>query len=86
MLELRKVQTTSQIINITIRHAEFEAAENQTDFFLDNAYNPEMNSLQVFLNGVLQRSLDDYIEVDANIIRFLHPLSLGDKVTCREIT
>ncbi len=86
MLELRKVQTTSQTINVTIRHTEFEAVNNQTDFFLDNAYNPEMNSLQVFLNGVLQRNLDDYIEVDSNVIRFLTPLLSGDKITCREIT
>lgn len=86
MLELRKVQTTSQTVNVNINHAEFEASQNQTDFFLDDAYNIEMNSLQVFLNGLLQRNQDDYIELNSNVIRFINPLSLGDKVTCREIT
>jgi len=59
---------------------EFIAEENDQNFILNGNYIPSNNSLEVYVNGRLQKINDDYIEVDEYKINFIYELNGGDYV------
>lgn len=59
---------------------EFIALEGDVGFILTNNYIPGNNSLEVYVNGRLQKINDDYIEVDEYNVSFTYPLNDGDYV------
>jgi hypothetical protein len=78
MFQVLEVRNTSL-------HLEFTATDLQQDFILPQSYHPNMNSLQVFVDGNLKRLNDDYEEVNETAVRFLTPLTAGAKVTFKEV-
>lgn len=59
---------------------EFIAEENDQNFILSGNYIPGNNSLEVYINGRLQKINDDYIEVDEYKVNFNYELNGGDYV------
>lgn len=74
----------TEVRNTTL-HLEFVSTEGQTDFVLPQPYHINMNSLQVYSNGMLLRLNDDYEEVNDTTVRFLYPLTAGTKITFKEV-
>ena len=70
--------------NVTALYEEYIANEEQTVFKLRDPYVLGNHSLQVYLNGVRQSVLKDYMEVDRYTVQFNEPLIGGldaDRVT-----
>ena len=55
------------------------ATAGQTAFTVDT-YQPGANSIDVYVNGLRQRAVDDYTETDSTTITFTYGLSAGDEV------
>jgi hypothetical protein len=78
------VLRVSEVRNTSL-HYEFTASAGQTVFNLPNPYRAGMNTLLVFIDGMLSRIVDDYIEVNDTTIQFHDPLHEGAKITFHEI-
>ncbi len=55
--------------------------EDQTDVSITTgAYDLGYNQLEIYLNGLLQYVILDYIEINETTVRFILPLKLGDEL------
>lgn len=59
---------------------DFELSAPQATFQLDITYVPGDNQLLVFLNGVIQRVNEDYIEPTNDSIEFIEPCKIDDRI------
>jgi hypothetical protein len=60
---------------------KFVAEEGQTIFLMDFQYNPGVDELDVYIQGILQDVDTDYYETDDRTIEFTSPLKAGMQVT-----
>lgn len=63
--------------NITALYEEYIAEDGQQIFKLADRYIPGNHSLQVFVNGIRQSVIKDYIEIDEQTVMFTEPLVGG---------
>lgn len=75
-------------VNNSLQVEHISPTDGQQDFTLTEfTYSPYTNSIQVYLNGALQRSTIDYLETTNNSIRFLSAnLVSSDTLTCIGLT
>lgn len=66
--------------NVSFYSENFTATEGQTVFTLSDEYNIGQNRVLVWVSGVKQRTVIDFVESSTTTITFNEPLSAGDEV------
>lgn len=67
------------VSNGTMFRQEIVAEEGMTELTFTQHYVPGSNNIMVWWNGVLQKSGDDYIEINQNQIQLIDPTDEDDK-------
>lgn len=73
-------QTDFEVLNEYAREEIIINVDGQTVVTLTNLYHPGQGDLIVWLNGLLQKKDEDYIEDHSGQITFNHPLQIGDRL------
>ncbi|AWD93040.1 virion structural protein [Bacillus phage vB_BceM-HSE3] len=74
-----KLEEAKKLLNV-IREQHFTVREGETVFLLNSTFTIGTNSLDVYLNGIKQRPMIDFVEVNNNTIRFFQALRKNDKL------